>query len=60
MKEWISSLDVKTETKTIDGFLALCTQKPEVIDTKEQEFENRVAELFGLSIPKRKTKIIYA
>ena len=46
LKEWISSLDVKIETKTIDGFLALCTETPEIIDTKEQEFENRVAELF--------------
>jgi hypothetical protein len=54
MKEWILSLNAKTETKTIDGFLALCTEQPEVVDTKEQEFENRVTELFGLSIPKRK------
>ena len=56
LKEWISSLDVKIETKTIDGFLALCTETPEIIDTKEQEFENRVAKLFGLSIPETKAK----
>ena len=54
MKEWISSLDATAETTTIDGFLALSKQKSEVIDIKEQEFKDRFADLFGLSISKRK------